>query len=478
MWGFEDPLESYGGFGLERETAMVPEEDGLVFDYPEEVASGPYDPSDLSWRPGRRLGPGRSRRPEVLAALAVIKKEKAEPIQKRWNKPVDSAQTRLENRTRDLKLDKLMNQLNKLRLVMGVHELMGKRRGHYTSVQLLSRWKHMVCLNTEIGDFLHKYPHIFETYIHPVKKNLCCKLSQKMVDLIAEEARVIRASEFAVVQCLKKLLMMSTHGTSNLHALWLSRRELGLPDDFRDSVIPKYPDCFRVELPDTLVLISRDASLAEAAIEKWREKEYREKWLGEHETKYAFPIQFPTGFKIEKGSRERLKNWQMLPYVQPYEKKHAVRIRNVLRFEKRAVGILHEFLSLTMEKMVEVERLSHFRRDFSMEINVRELILKHPGIFYISTKGSTQTVFLREAYSKGCLIEPNPVYAVRRKMLDLVLLGCRNTNQKRPLEQLDERCDNEYNGDPVAQIAECRDEEHIKDDHCSSSLHSDEQDEE
>ncbi|RRT48562.1 hypothetical protein B296_00043656 [Ensete ventricosum] len=27
----------------------------------------------------RRLGPGRSRRPEVLAALAMIKKEKAEP---------------------------------------------------------------------------------------------------------------------------------------------------------------------------------------------------------------------------------------------------------------------------------------------------------------------------------------------------------------------------------------------------------------
>ncbi|CAL9168514.1 protein ROOT PRIMORDIUM DEFECTIVE 1 [Musa acuminata AAA Group] len=397
-------------------------------------------------------------------------------IQKRWKKPVDSAQTRLENRTRDLKLDKLMNQLKKLRLVMGVHELMAKRRGHYTSVQLLSRWKHMVGLNTEIGDFLHKFPHIFETYIHPVKKNLCCKLSQKMIDLIAEEARVIRASEFTVVQRLRKLLMMSTLGTLNLHALWLSRRELGLPDDFRDSVIPKYPDCFRVELPDTLVLISRDASLAEAEIEKWREKEYREKWLGEHETKYAFPIQFPTGFKIEKGSRERLKNWQILPYTKPYEKKHVIRICNVLRFEKCAVGILHEFLSLTMEKMVEVERLSHYRRDFRMEVNVRELILKHPGIFYISTKGSTQTVFLREAYSKGCLIEPNPVYAVRRKMLDLVSLGCRNTNQKRQLEQLDERCDNQYNGDLVAQMAECHDEEHIMEDLCSSSLHSDEED--
>ncbi|CAL9106673.1 unnamed protein product [Musa textilis] len=51
MWGFEDPIESYRGFCLEREITMVAEEDELVSDYPEEVASGPYDPSDLLWRP-------------------------------------------------------------------------------------------------------------------------------------------------------------------------------------------------------------------------------------------------------------------------------------------------------------------------------------------------------------------------------------------------------------------------------------------
>jgi hypothetical protein len=64
-----------------------------------------------------------------------------------------------------------------------------------------------------------------------------------------------------------------------------------------------------------------------------------------------------------------------------------------------------------------------------MEVNMRELLLKHPGIFYISTKGSTQTVLLRESYIKGCLVEPNPVYSVRRKMLDLILSGCRNIGE-------------------------------------------------
>ena len=64
-----------------------------------------------------------------------------------------------------------------------------------------------------------------------------------------------------------------------------------------------------------------------------------------------------------------------------------------------------------------------------MEVNLRELLLKHPGIFYISTKGSTQTVLLRESYNKGCLLEPNPVYSVQRKMLDLILAGCRGIVQ-------------------------------------------------
>ena len=74
------------------------------------------------------------------------------------------------------------------------------------------------------------------------------------------------------------------------------------------------------------------------------------------------------------------------------------------------MAVLHELLSLTVEKMVEVDQLAHFRRDFGVEVNVRELLLRHPGIFYLSTKGKTLTVFLREAYGKGGLVKPNPVY--------------------------------------------------------------------
>jgi hypothetical protein len=350
-------------------------------------------------------------------------------VQRRWKKPVDSARTRLEGRTRDHRLDKLMVQLRNLRLALALHEVISQQRNGYASLQLLSKWRHEVGLNIEIGAFLKKYPHIFQIYVHPVKKNHCCKITQKMSDLIAEEDAVTRENEVDIVQRLKKLLMLSVNGTLNMHVLWLIRRELGLPDDYRSSILPNHQHDLHLESPDTLSLVSRDEALAVAKVEEWRKREYIEKWLAESEIKYAFPINFPTGFKIEKGFREKLKNWQRLPYTKPYEKNDSHPIRNVERLEKRIVGILHELLSLMVEKMMPLERLSHFRRVYAMEINLREFLLKYPGIFYISTKGSAQTVILRESYSKGCLIEPNPVHIVRRKMLDLILSGCRNIGE-------------------------------------------------
>ncbi|XP_052174883.1 protein ROOT PRIMORDIUM DEFECTIVE 1 [Diospyros lotus] len=371
-------------------------------------------------------------------------------VQRRWKKkPTVTAQVRLEtHRTRDHKLDKLTSRLNQLNLVLGLHKVMSTRkRGPFVSVQLVSRWKNVVGLNISAGAFLRKYPHIFETFTHPVRRNVCCRIRAKMKKLIEEEEAVIRELESENVGRLKKLLMMSVNGTLHIHALRLVRRELALPLDFRESILGKYAcDFHLVDVEIVSLACSRDEDLGVAEVEKWREKEYREKWLSEFETQYAFPINFPTGFKIEAGSREKLKNWQRLPYVKPYERKEVVKVRTcggIQRFEKRAVSILHEFLCLTVEKMVPVERLVHFRKDFGMEgINVLELVLKHPGIFYVSTKGNNQTVILREAYGKGCLIDPNSVYVVRRKMLDLVFLGRRNTRELKTWKQIKDKSNN------------------------------------
>ncbi|XP_028766799.1 protein ROOT PRIMORDIUM DEFECTIVE 1-like [Neltuma alba] len=390
-------------------------------------------------------------------------------IQKRWRKPTVSAQTRLEDRVRDSKLDKLMTHLNKLKIILKIHQLMSNRkRGPFVSVQLMSRWRSITGLNVSMGSFIHKYPHIFEVFPHPIRRNLCCRFTRKMKALIKEEEVAMEQQELEAVRRLKKLLMMSVNGTLHIHALRLIRRELGLPHDFRDSMLGKYTGDFRLVDLEIVELVDRDEHLGVAEIERWREKEYREKWLSEFETKYAFPINLPTGLQIERGYRDKMKNWQRLTYTKPYERKEAIRVRTCggfERYEKRSVGVIHELLSLTVEKMVEVDQLAHFRRDFAIEVNVREVLLKHPGIFYISTIGKTQTVFLREAYSKGCLIEPNPIYSARRKMLDLVLLRSRKTKQLLACGSNNEICevneDDERPGDWVVPLLESCDHHHI-----------------
>lgn len=141
------------------------------------------------------------------------------------------------------------------------------------------------------------------------------------------------------------------------------------------------------------------------------------------ELRYAFKQGFPPGMRLSQDYRSKLKKWQRLPFIGPYASLEGEAKRSKLgtrQLEKRAVGIVHEFLSLTVEKMVEVEKVSQFRKCFGIDLNIRDLFLDHPGMFYLSAKGKGHTIFLREAYAKGRLLQPHPIYDARRQLLDLV----------------------------------------------------------
>ncbi|KAK6120426.1 hypothetical protein DH2020_045831 [Rehmannia glutinosa] len=381
-------------------------------------------------------------------------------LQTRFRKPADTAQTRIETRTRDPKLDLIAFHHRRLALVLSLYNLVStKKRGLFVSLQLLSRWAPHAGVDTlTAGEFLRKYPHVFEVFTHPVRKNSCCKFTSNFVKLLELEDEIVCNMEDVSVIKMRKILSMSVNGRVHLHAIRLMRRELGLPENFRDLIIRKHSEIFRMidcEIVELVDWNDNEGTLSYLAeVEKWREREYKDKWLSEFEVKYAFPINFPTGFKIVAGFKEKLRNWQRVSYVKPYERVEKVRVRScggVDRYEKRAVGIIHELLCLTVEKMVEVERLAHFRKDLGIEVNLRELLLKHPGIFYISTRGNAQMVFLREAYVGGCLVEPNAIYDVRRKMLELMLLGHRNTRELREQEEaeIERKYANSENGEAI-----------------------------
>lgn len=103
------------------------------------------------------------------------------------------------------------------------------------------------------------------------------------------------------------------------------------------------------------------------------------------------------------------------------------------------MAMIHEFLSLTVEKKTTLERIAQFREAMGLPKKLKEFLLRHQGIFYVSTRGNQgklHTVFLREAYRKGELIEPHELYLARRKLGELLLMSPKKANFDRMLTSM------------------------------------------
>ncbi|GMP26806.1 hypothetical protein CsSME_00003093 [Camellia sinensis var. sinensis] len=343
------------------------------------------------------------------------------------------------SRSRDPTFEKLMDKYKNLLKVISIQDLIlanpTSNNPPSISVDFLNRLSQKLHLNRGAAAFLRQYPHIFHLFYDSSKSQPHCRLTAAAVEITHQEAAAIDASLPVAVDRLVRILSMSVSNSLPLRAIIKVWRELGLPDDFEDSVISQNPNLFELcdgYEPNThiLKLVSAIPSCNfSAAVENWRVMECCREDCSVDRTviRFSFKHGYPPGMRLGKNFRAKVKEWQRLPYDGPYEemggKKNSK--SGKMGLEKRAVGIVHEFLSLTVEKMVEVEKISHFRRWFGIDLNIRDLFLDHPGMFYLSTKGKRHTVFLREAYERGCLIELNPVYNARRKLLDLVLMGRR-----------------------------------------------------
>ncbi|ERN19334.1 protein ROOT PRIMORDIUM DEFECTIVE 1 [Amborella trichopoda] len=288
----------------------------------------------------------------------------------------------------------------------------------------------------EAGAFVLKFPHVFEIYEHPVQRILFSRLTKKALDQFRSENQALVAQLPEAINRLRKLLMVSNSQRLRLEHVRVARRDLGLPDDFEFTILLKFPQYFRlIDSPDPrskyIELVEKDPNLAICAIERAREMEYRTKGKDAENIRFAFIINFPPGFKIGKYYKIAVWKWQRLPYWSPYEDVSGYDLRSIeaqKRMEKRAVAMIHEILSLTVEKKITLERIAHFRNAMNLPKKLKEFLLQHQGIFYISTRGNhgkLHTVFLREAYRKGELIEPNDLYLARRRLAELIMMSPR-----------------------------------------------------
>ncbi|KNA17184.1 hypothetical protein SOVF_082450 [Spinacia oleracea] len=358
---------------------------------------------------------------------------------------ISSAQF-VASRARDPTFEKYMDNYKKLVKVVAIQDLIlanPHKNPPSVSVDFLSRLSQRLHLNRGAPSFLRRHPHVFEVFYDPQKSMPYCKLTDKVIEISQLEAAAINESLPLVVERLVRILSMSLSRSLPLRAVFKVWRELGLPDDFEESVIARNPQLFLLcdgNEPNTHVLKlvpTYPTGHFTAAVEDWRVLEccQEDSKVDRTEMRYSFKQGFPPGMKLKKTFRTKVKEWQKMPYTGPYElageKKRAK--SGIKGSEKRAVAIVHEFINLTVEKMVEVEKISHFRKWFGIDLNIRDLFLDHPGIFYLSNKGKMHTVFLREAFERGRLINPNPVYEARMKLLYLITLerrGMLTTSEK------------------------------------------------
>ncbi|PKA56747.1 hypothetical protein AXF42_Ash002050 [Apostasia shenzhenica] len=252
-----------------------------------------------------------------------------------------------------------------------------------------------------------------------------------MESLLLDEQSIFNSTESQRVTAVRKLLMISCRRRIPLAKLHHCRHVLGLPDDFRDRV-HKYPDFFRVVVdPDgrhVLELAEWDPALAVSALE-------RDFIADEHRVRRTFKFSIPHGkaLDLDEDDERRMNSVLTLPLISPYTDGSELKPWTV-EAEKYRVGVIHEFLSLTLEKMAYIHHIVEFKEEFGLTRHSYHMLLKQPRAFYLAGTEMNWAVFLRDAYREdGTLIQKDPLVLLEEKIRKYALM--------KEGEEVDERID-------------------------------------
>lgn len=228
-----------------------------------------------------------------------------------------------------------------------------------------------------------------------------------------------------VADRLLKLLMISRIHKLPLRVIEALRWDLGLPHDYVKSIVPEFPDYFRVVGTGNnavLELVCWCSELAVSVLEKKGKRKGKGKGKGkglENEMELEFPVQFSSGFEMDKKYEKWLKEWNKLAYVSPYEDATYLPASSD-ESDKWVVGVLHEILNLLVSKKTEKDNVLMLGEWLGLASRFKRVMLQHPGIFYLSNKIGTYTVVLKEGYKRGLLIEDHHAMELRRKYIHLM----------------------------------------------------------
>ncbi|CAA7062060.1 unnamed protein product [Microthlaspi erraticum] len=324
-------------------------------------------------------------------------------------------------------LDKAIDLKKKPTLILQLKSILQTQK--HGSILLRDLEKHVGFVHKwNLMAAIEKYPSIFHVG-GGNREPPFVTLTEKAKKIAALECEATESMEPILVNNLRKLLMMSVDCRVPLEKVEFFQSAMGLPQDFKSSLIPKYPEFFSLKVVNgkvNLLLENWDSSLAVTAREERlsregvleNRKKVRITKDGNFLGRNAFKISFPPGFRPNASYLEEFEKWQKMEFPSPY--------LNARRFDvadpkarKRVVAVLHELLSLTMEKRVTCSQLEAFHSESLLPSRLILCLIKHQGIFYITNKGARGTVFLKEAYDGSSLIEKCPLLLFHERFVAL-----------------------------------------------------------
>lgn len=350
-----------------------------------------------------------------------------------------------------LKVDRMLDahaQIDKLlRPIFKVKTLILRQESNFIKVRYLDIKRKQIGIDKKpvrARGYLKRLPNMFELFSFPNGVQQYCRLTNAMLDLLEEERIIYLETEDQVVLKLRKLLMMSKDRRIKAGKLDFARRAFGFPVDFATRVVPAYPQYFRIvgSGPSPFIeLAAWDEEIAISELEKKAKEEALKAGIGEIQTRgqpLEFKITHSPGMFLKRKNLELLERWQKMPYVSPYQD-HSWVPKGTSLFQKRVAAVLHEVLSLTIEKRALMQLLGRFREEFGLPQSIGKLINGLPGIFYLSLIGNVKTVFLREGYSyyqhienhvqlgkkEAHIVEDHPLLRWRMKVAQMAREGPR-----------------------------------------------------
>ncbi|KAK9671650.1 hypothetical protein RND81_12G045100 [Saponaria officinalis] len=328
-------------------------------------------------------------------------------------------------------LDHIIDKETDVKAAMLVKDAIKRSPTSYVTSKTVCDWQKPLGLTFPVVRFLRRYPTLFREFPHFRYQNLpCFSLTDVALTLDEQEQLIYDSNELGFVEKLCRVLMMMNSRSVPLKSLYLLKWDLGLPDKFEKLVVEKYPDWFRVSkgsngLPCLSLVEWRD-EFAVSALERsgeisgLRGNDYREFKKGN--TLLTFPMSFPRGYGGQKKVQAWMEEFHKLPYISPYEDCTNLDPTSEV-MEKRVVGLLHEFLNLTIHKKTKRNYLRSLRGELVLPHRFTRIFTRYPGIFYLSLKCKTTTVTLREGYRKGKLVDPHPLALLRNKFYHVMRTG-------------------------------------------------------